>query len=147
MALITKNDIPLYATTTKFLVPATTIGDESDYTAFTSAGNGNWVLGSLLKARRVLITMVTGAAANSPTGVKFGLAEGTDANGSSAAFITDGSATYTTALDNNVRELEVSLAGIDEAKYYSPAISVKGGGTATLLAAASARFLEPTHVA
>jgi hypothetical protein len=144
--MIFKGDLAVYSTSTKFTVPAQSVADETDYSGIKGAGNGNWVLGSALLGHKVILVLNTGAAANSPTGVTVGLASASDANGTGAAFVSGKSTEYTTALDLNVRTYELTLSGLTTTSYYSPAVAVKGGGTATLLCAVSALFPDPPHV-
>ena len=144
--MIFKEDLPVYSTSTKFCVPAQSVADETDYTAFTGSGASNWVLGSALKGHKVILVVNTGAASGSPTGLRVGLLSGSDSSGTGAAFVTGKYTTYTTSLDLNVRTYEVALDGLTATTYYSPGVSLKGGGTTTLLCSVSALFPDSPNV-
>lgn len=147
MALLNASDIPLFGGA----VPPTSIADETGYTAFTVAPNGKWVLGSALKGRKLLVTVQTGALGAGTTGIKLFLRKGNDANGASPAAITGADYTWEPAdvadITNATLRTEIDCAYINDlTKYYSLALSVKGNGSGTLLASASAVLLEASHV-
>jgi hypothetical protein len=143
--MIFEKDLAFHGTSTKFLVPSQAINDESDYSGIVGGGNGNWVKGDALVGHKAILVAVTGAGANI-TGLTFGLAEGTDANGGSAAFMTGKSKEVTASIVSNVHKLEVTFAGINPAKYYCPAAAAKGNGAATLQVAVVALFPDPPNV-
>ena len=148
----TKEQIPLVSTT-KFNVPgaAAIAAGSGAYGTTSHAGTGDWILGSSMpKGRALLITCSTGAAANSPTYIKFGLlGNGTDANGGgSPDFITGAFTEVATPAGDTEYELEVDLNKVsDLTKYYSLGIAVNGASaSATVIASVSARVLDPFNV-
>lgn len=144
--MIFKNDLGIYATLTKFLVPAQTVSDETDYTGIVGAASGNWVLGSTLKGQKCILVLTTGAASN-VTGITLGLAQADAATGASPAFVSGKSVEYTADLASSVKTLEVTFAGLDATKYYCPAVAAKGNGAGTVVAAVAALFPDPGYVA
>lgn len=146
--MITKSDLPVAGgTSTKFAVPAQSLGDGSSaYGTVGAAASGSWVIGSALKGWKVLVVVNTGAASNSPTGLKLGLYENANDTGNSPSLVTGTDTEWTTSLDNNVRVVEMPISSVDEAKYYSLGLSINGAGSATLLASATGLMLQAPHI-
>lgn len=143
--MIFKNDLGLYSTVTKFLVPAQTVADETDYSGIVGAGSGNWVLGSTLLGTKCILVLTTGAA-SSITGITLGLAQSDAATGATPAFVANKSTVITSDIASAVHTYEVTFAGLDATKYYSPAVAAKGGGANTAVCAVAALFPDPPHV-
>jgi hypothetical protein len=150
MAILTKNDVPLVSVTKFNVAPGAAIAAGTGaYGTATTAGTGDWVLGSTIKGRKLLVVVNTGAIANAPTALKVSLfGSATDANGTSGAEIASTVTEWATPAGDEVYVAEIDCAAIsDGAKYYSLALTVNGAGaTSTVVAGASAQYLEAPHI-
>ena len=120
------------------------------YGTATTAGTGDWVLGSAMpKGRKLLVVVNTSTLANTPTFLKVSMfGSATDANGTSGAEIASTITEFATPAGDTVYLAEIDLAAVsDLSKYYSLALTVNGAGaTHTLIADAAALVLDPTYV-
>src|SRR5574341_1382959 len=90
MGMLSKAHLPLVSATQFNVLQAAAIAAGTGaYGTATTAGAGDWILGSALpKGRKLLVIVPTSTAAVSPTAVKVSLFGGaTDANGTSGAEI------------------------------------------------------------
>lgn len=138
-------DVPLVSATAFNVSPQAIDDGTNDYGTVVNAGNGDWVLGSVLKGRRIMVTVSTGALTSTPTGLKVGLYKGDDANGTNGAVVTNSTTSWATPAGDTEYSVEMDLGTLvdDPAKYYSLGLSSNGGGSTSILAGASARFLDP----
>lgn len=151
MGILTKAHLPLVSET-KFNVcnAAAIAAGTGAYGTATTAGSGDWVLGSALpKGRKLLVVVTTSTLANTPTALKVSLFKADDVNGSTnAAEIASTVTEWATPAGDSVYTAEIDLAAVsDLTKYYSLALTVNGAGaTHTLIAEAAALVLDPTHI-
>lgn len=139
-----KENVPL-VDAAKFHLPISTVADEVGYTSLSGPGTGGYVLGSALKkGRKYLATFQTAVGTGAPTGVKVGLGQATDANGTAVAFVA-GSTVEVANPVAGVIELEIDPKAIDATKYYGLVAAVMGAGTTTLLVGGSVRVLDPVY--
>ncbi len=137
-------DVPLISATT-FNVPAQSLGDgTATYGTLAHASTAGWVLGSVLKGRRILVTINTGAAASSPTHLRCALYEDDNANGSSPTMVTGTDNIVATPAGNTSYSYEIDPKDVVSTTYYSLGLDLDGAGSATLIAGATARFLDPS---
>jgi hypothetical protein len=140
-------DVPLVSATQFNVAPISCAAGSGAYGTASTAGTGDWVLGSVLKGRRLLVVVNTGAIANAPTALKVSLfGSGTDANGSSGAEIAASVTEWATPAGDIAYQVEMDLGALvtDVTKYYSLALNANGAGaTSTVLAGCTGHFLEP----
>ncbi len=152
MGITTKAHLPLVSATQFNVAPGAAIAAGTGaYGTATTAGTGDWVLGSALpKGRKLLVCVNTGAIAVAPTALKVSLfGSATDANGTSGAEIASTVTEFEASPPGDkVYVAEIDLAAVtDLAKYYSLALTVNGAGaTSTIVADAAAFVLDPTFV-
>lgn len=139
-----KNDVPLVSATAFNVSPQAIDDGAGAYGTVVNAGTGDWILGSVLKGRRLLVTVSSGALTGAPTGLKVGLYVGSDANGTGAALVT-GTDTEVEANPPGDKDysVEIDVSGVVATSYYSLGLSSNGAGTTSIIAGASARFLDP----
>jgi hypothetical protein len=148
MAILTKNEVPLVSVT-KFNVSPQAVDDGAAvYGAAVTAGTGDWVLGSTIKGRKLLVVVNTGALTGTPTALKVSLhGSATDANGTSGAEIASTVTEWANPAGDEVYVTEIDCAAVsDGTKYYSLALASNGAGTTSILAGASAQYLEAPHI-
>jgi hypothetical protein len=151
MGIITKAHVPVASKTKLNVAPGAAIAAGTGaYGTATTAGSGDWVLGSAMPKGRALLAVVnTGAIANAPTAIKVSMHGGaSDANGSSGTEIASTVTEWATPPGDEVYTAEIDLAAVtDLTKYYSLAVTVNGAGaTSTIVADAAAILLDPTYV-
>jgi hypothetical protein len=105
--------------------------------------SAGWVKGDKLQGKSILAVCSTGAFVGTTPSCAFKLQAATDANGTSAADVTNG-AFATIAAANTVSEGQLSTDLIDPAKYYAVNCAVTGGTSA--IVAAQIRVLDPKYV-
>jgi hypothetical protein len=151
MGITTKAHLPLVSEIKFNVAPGAALAAGTGaYGTATSAGTGDWVLGSALpKGRKLLVIVNTGAIANAPTALKVALfGSATDANGTSGAEIASTVTEWATPAGDSVYVAEIDLGAVtDLTKYYSLALTVNGAGaTSTVVASAEAIVLDPTYL-
>lgn len=151
MGILTKAHLPVASETKLNVAPGAALAaGTAAYGTATTAGSGDWVLGSALpKGRKLLVVVNTGAIANAPTALKVALfGSATDANGSSGAEIASTVTEWATPAGDSVYTTEIDLAAVtDLTKYYSLGLNVNGAGaTSTIIADAAALVLDPTYI-
>lgn len=117
------------------------------YGTYANPGSGGFVLGSLLRGRRIEVTTINGALTGAPTGLKIGLLSATDANGTGAAVVTGTETEFLTpaASTKHMCEFDLTLAAIDVTKYYGTGAALNGAGTTALTISTISRFLDPAQ--
>lgn len=145
-----KNDLPLVSETKFNVAPGAALAAGTGaYGTATTAGTGDWVLGSTIKGDKLLVVVNTGAIANAPTALKVALfGSATDANGTSGAEIASTVTEWATPAGDSVYVAEIDCAAIsDVAKYYSLGLNVNGAGaTSTIVADACALVIGAPHI-
>lgn len=143
-----KGQVPLVSAT-KFNVSPQGIDDGAGaYGAVVNAGSGDWVLGAEIigVGRSMLVDVNTGALTGTPTGLKVGLYKGDDANGTNGALVTGSDTAWTNPAGDAAYTAEIPVSLVtDPAKFYSLGLSSNGAGTTSVIAGATARFLDPVH--
>jgi hypothetical protein len=148
MGILTKAHLPVVSET-KFNVSPQAIDDgAAAYGTAVTAGTGDWVLGSTIKGRKLLVVVNTGALTGTPTALKVSLhGSATDANGTSGAEIASTVTEWANPAGDSVYVTEIDLGAVsDLTKYYSLALTSNGAGTTSVIAGASALVLDPTYL-
>lgn len=136
-------DLPLVSAT-KFHVPYTALDDgTADYGTVVAAASGSWILGSLLKGRKVGAIVLNGTLTGAPTGLKLALYESAADTGANPAVVTGTATEWATPAASTARITEVPLSAVDPTKYYSLGLSLNGAGTTAVSASAVGFFLDP----
>jgi hypothetical protein len=146
MGILTKAHLPLVSET-KFNVsnPTAIASGTAAYGTATTAGAGDWVLGSALpKGRKLLVVVNTSTLANTPTFLKVSLhGSATDANGTSGAEIASTITEIANPAGDSCYTCEIDLAAVtawitERADQCRPAKTPMAGGTPRSASAAGA---------
>ena len=147
MAFPFDTDVPLVSAT-KFNVPAQAVDDGSNvYGTPVYAPASSWVLGNTLQGRKLLVTVNTGALTSTPTALKVYLAKGTTSSGGSITAVTGTETEWTTPAGNTSYSttIDLSAATFNATDYYSLALASNGAGSTSVIAGATARYLDKVH--
>src|SRR5574340_535116 len=114
MGILTKAHLPLVSET-KFNVsnPTAIAAGTGAYGTATTAGTGDWVLGSAMpKGRKLLVVVNTSTLANVVTQLKVSMHKGDDANGTNGAEIASTVTEIATPAGDSAYTCEIDLAAV-----------------------------------
>jgi len=142
-------DTPLVSATLGNVGPQAVDDGSSAYGTAVTAAATKWILGTAYQGRRIKVVVQTGALTSTPTALKVSLfTGGTDTSGTSAAEVASTITAWATPAGNTMYSAEIdtgaALTATTVAQYCSLALTSNGGGSTSIIAGASAHFLDPT---